>query len=116
MTWLGHIYHEIRIFAAADEPRRLLRKRSVQMSRLLNDQELSELTPAELLEHRTPIPTQVVASDEFYPSPQNEKQREVEVRLLGMADEFGTRQGLDRRAFFRSAAGMATSFLAMNNV
>jgi uncharacterized protein len=86
------------------------------MSRLLNDQELSELTPAELLEHRTPIPTQVVASDEFYPSPQNEKQREVEVRLLGMADEFGTRQGLDRRAFFRSAAGMATSFLAMNNV
>jgi uncharacterized protein len=56
------------------------------MSRLLNDQELSELTPAELLEHRTPIPTQVVASDEFYPAPQNETQREVEARLLGMAD------------------------------
>jgi hypothetical protein len=86
------------------------------MSRLLNDQELSELTPSELLGHRTPVPTQVVSSDEFYPPPQNEKQREVEGCLLAMADELGSRQGLDRRAFFRTAAGMAASFLAMNKV
>jgi len=86
------------------------------MTRLLSDQELSELTPAEMLELETPLPTQVVSSDEFYPEPQNARQREVESRLLSMADELGGRQHLDRRGFFRSAAGMAASFLAMNQV
>jgi hypothetical protein len=66
--------------------------------------------------HRTPIPTQIVASDEYYPGPQTEKQREVEARLLAMADDFGGRQGLDRRRFFQTAAGMAAAFVAMNEV
>jgi uncharacterized protein len=38
--------------------------------------------PSELVPHCTPIPTQIVSSDEFYPDPQNERQREVEARLL----------------------------------
>src|ERR1700742_307661 len=71
---------------------------------------------AELLEHQPPIPTQVVSSDEFYPAPQNPRQREVESRLLDLADTLGGKQGMDRRGFFRSAAGMAASFLAMNQV
>src|SRR5262249_24241601 len=54
--------------------------------------------------------------DEFYPDPQNERQREVEKRLLAMADDLGGKQGLNRRSFFQSAAGMAASFLAMNQV
>jgi hypothetical protein len=66
------------------------------------------------VKHRTPIPTQVVSSDEYYPAPQNAKQREVEARLLAMADELGRRQGMDRRRFFQTAAGMAASFVAMN--
>src|SRR4029453_17600224 len=48
--------------------------------------------------------------------PQNERQREVEARLLAMADELGGKQGLDRRKFFQTAAGMAASFVAMNEV
>src|SRR5271169_7228721 len=72
--------------------------------------------PSELCRYQTPIPTQIVASDEFYPDPQNERQREVEARLLAMADELGRKQGLDRRRFFQSAAGMAASFVAMNEV
>jgi len=47
------------------------------------------------------IPTQIVASDEFYPDPQNERQREVEARLLAMADDLGAKQGMDRRKFSR---------------
>ncbi len=86
------------------------------MSGFLSESELAELAAAELLPNRTPIPTQVVSSDEFAPDPQNEKQREVEARLLAMADDLGARQGLDRRGFFRTAAGMAASFLAMNEV
>src|ERR1700760_4969302 len=72
--------------------------------------------PSELCQYQTPIPTQIVASDEFYPDPQNERQREVEQRLLAMADDLGGKQGPDRRKFFRSAAGMAASFVAMNQV
>ena len=86
------------------------------MSGMLSDEELAELIPSELVKLNTPIPTQIVSSDEFYPDPQNEKQREVEARLLAMADDLGKKQGLDRRRFFQTAAGMAASFVAMNEV
>ena len=86
------------------------------MTGLLSKEEIAELVPSELCPHRTPIPTQIVSSDEYYPDPQNEKQREVEARLLAMADDLGGKQGLDRRRFFQTAAGMAASFLAMNEV
>src|ERR1700709_1561214 len=86
------------------------------MSSNLTEEELAGLMPSELCQYQTPIPTQIVSSDEFYPDPQNERQREVEARLLAMADDLGGRQGLDRRRFFQSAAGMAASFVAMNEV
>jgi uncharacterized protein len=86
------------------------------MSSQLTDKELAELLPSELLPYQTPIPTQIVSSDEFYPDPQNARQRDVENRLLAMADDLGSRQGLDRRRFFQTAAGMAASFVAMNEV
>jgi len=57
------------------------------MSSQLTDEELAALMPSELVQHHTPIPTQIVSSDEFYPDPQNERQREVEARLLAMADD-----------------------------
>ena len=86
------------------------------MSSQLTEEELAALMPSELVQHQTPIPTQIVSSDEFYPDPQNERQREVEARLLAMADDLGGKQGLDRRRFFQTAAGMAASFVAMNEV
>src|ERR1700749_4039262 len=86
------------------------------MSSQLTDAELAALMPSELCAYQTPIPTQIVASDEFYPDPQNERQCEVEARLLAMADDLGGKQGLDRRKFFQSAAGMDASFVAMNEV
>jgi predicted TIM-barrel fold metal-dependent hydrolase len=86
------------------------------MSGLLSDEEIAQLVPSEFVKENTPIPTQIVSSDEFYPDPQNEKQREVEARLLAMADDLGRKQGLDRRRFFQTAAGMAASFVAMNEV
>ena len=84
------------------------------MSSQLTEEELAALMPSELVQYQTPIPTQIVASDEFYPDPQNERQREVEARLLEMADDLGGKQGLNRRRFFQTAAGMAASFVAMN--
>ena len=55
-------------------------------------------------------------SMDIYPDPQNPQQREVESRVLAMADELGGRQGMDRRRFFQTAAGMAAAFVAMNEV
>jgi predicted TIM-barrel fold metal-dependent hydrolase len=81
----------------------------------LTEKEILELNPSELLPHATPIPTQIVSSDEFTPPPQSEKQREVEARLLDMADTLGRSQGLDRRRFFQTAAGMAAGFVALND-
>jgi len=86
------------------------------VSSQLTEAELAALMPSEFCQYPTPIPTQIVSSDEFYPDPQNERQREVEARLLAMADELGGKQGLNRRKFFQSAAGMAASFVAMNEV
>ena len=42
------------------------------MSNQLTEAELAALMPSELCQYQTPIPTQIVASDEFYPDPQNE--------------------------------------------
>ena len=81
----------------------------------LTDDELDALIPAEMLPHTTPIPTQIVSSDEYIPAPQSEKQKQVEARLLDMGDELGKPQGLDRREFFQTAAGMAAAFVAMND-
>ncbi len=81
----------------------------------LTEDELNQLIPSEMLPHTTPIPTQIVSSDEYIPPPQSEKQKEVEARLLDMGDELGKKQGLSRREFFQSASGMAAAFVAMND-
>lgn len=64
----------------------------------------------------SPIPTQNVSSDEFLPRPQTVRQREFEARIKDMGDELAARQGMSRRRFFQTAAGMAASFVAMNQV
>src|SRR5262249_5626904 len=85
------------------------------MMGFLTEQEIAELMPSEMLPHATPIPTQIVSSGEYTPPPQSEKQKEVEARLLAMGDELGRKQGLSRREFFQTAAGMAAGFVALND-
>ncbi len=62
------------------------------------------------------MPTQVVSSDEFMPVPQTERQKKVEARMNALADEYGKKNGLSRRRFFQTAAGMTTAFVAMNEI
>ena len=84
--------------------------------RLLSPDEMHRLLPAETHAFRGPVPTQIVSSEEYFPTPQTAAQREVEARLKALGDELGARQGLTRRAFFRTAAGMAAAYVAMNEV
>ena len=85
------------------------------MSGFLTPEELRKLKPAETAAFASPIPTQIVSSDEFYPHRQNKDQRKVEVASRPWAPT-GPQTGPSRRAFFTTAAGMATAFLAMNQV
>ena len=84
--------------------------------RLLSDDELARLLPAETHAFAGPVPTQIVSSDEYFPSPQTPAQREVEARLMVVGDALAKDQGLSRRKFFTTAAGMAAAFVAMNHV
>jgi hypothetical protein len=82
----------------------------------LTDDDLAALRPAREAMFPSPVPTQVVASDEFAPIPQTADQKRVEARIKDLAAEIGAKQGLDRRRFLATAAGMAAAFLAMNDV
>ena len=84
--------------------------------KFLTDEMISGLLPAELESFPSPVPTQIVSSDEYLPVPQTEKQREVEARLIAMSDQLARRQGVSRRRFFQTAAGMAASFVALDQV
>ena len=82
----------------------------------LSEQERSELQPAETAAFQSPVPTQVISNGEFNPLPQTPQQRRVEARISELAETNGRRLGMDRRGFLRSACGLATAFVAMNEV
>src|SRR6185436_10600018 len=84
--------------------------------KFLDDGLISGLLPAESSSFPSPVPTQIVSSDEYLPVPQTAKQREVEARLKDLSERLARRQGLSRRRFFQTASGMAASFLVMNQV
>lgn len=86
------------------------------MSEFLNPEDFEQLEPAREALFRSPIPTRVVSNGEFMPARQGWAQRRVEARIAELADQFGRKRGLNRRSFLASAAGMATAFLAMNEV
>lgn len=64
----------------------------------------------------TPMPTQAVSNEEFTPRPQSEPQKMVEQRIGEMADARAKKLGMQRRDFMRSSMGLATCFLAQNEV
>ncbi|MGA3005326.1 MAG: amidohydrolase family protein [Acetobacteraceae bacterium] len=84
--------------------------------KMLTDEMISGLLPAETSSFPSPVPTQIVSSDEFPPVPQTARQREVEARLIDLSDRIARQQGQSRRRFFQTASGMAASFVALNQV
>ena len=65
---------------------------------------------------RSPIPTQIVSSDEYLPPPQTAAQREVEARLEALGASLARKHAMTRRRFFQTAAGMAAAYHVMNQV
>lgn len=69
------------------------------MSGFLSAEELKKLKPAERLSFASPIPTQIIASDEFFPARQGRQQREVEARLKEMGTNLARKQGMSKVSF-----------------
>jgi predicted TIM-barrel fold metal-dependent hydrolase len=67
-------------------------------------------------EDRSPIPTRIASNEEFIPPPQSPQQKEVEARLIALSDEAARKQGLSRRDYLRTGAGMAAALTALNQV
>jgi predicted TIM-barrel fold metal-dependent hydrolase len=64
----------------------------------------------------SPIPTQMLSTEEFIPRPQNERQKHYESLIGELSAEKSKKLGMDRRKFMASSMGMATCFAAMNTV
>ncbi|NCW78323.1 MAG: amidohydrolase [Oxalobacteraceae bacterium] len=82
----------------------------------MTDREFEECLHADEAAFRSPIPTQMVSNGEYNPLPQTENQRKVEFLIKEMADKEAKRHNMTRRQFLATSAGMATAFMAMNQV
>ena len=79
----------------------------------LSQEEHDQLVSAESM-FASPIPVRPVSSDEFMPAPQSPRQAEFEARVKQLGSDLAKHQGVSRRRFFQTPAGMAAAFLAMN--
>ena len=86
------------------------------MSSWLSEREQMLVEGAEKNNLDLPVPTQIVSNGEYLPPKQSDMQKKVEKRMLEMADENAKHLGLSRRQFLQTSCGMATAFLAMNEI
>lgn len=75
------------------------------MTGLLTEDDPGKLRPANAVMIPSPMPTQVVASDEVWPSPRTGRQKRAEARIKEMADGIGWERGIKRRRVLETAAG-----------
>lgn len=61
-----------------------------------------------------PIPARIASNEEFLPPPPSRGQREYEARVRAICERAARRQGLSRRDFLRTGAGMAAALTALN--
>ncbi|MBM3810557.1 MAG: hypothetical protein FJW20_02860 [Acidimicrobiia bacterium] len=64
----------------------------------------------------SPVPTQMISTEEFVPRRQNPEQKQVEATIGEMAEANSKRLGMNRRDYMRTSMGIATVWLAKNKV
>lgn len=84
----------------------------------MTPQELARCRPASEVEGvGLPIPTHLVSNEEYFPPfLQTSHQQQVEARVLDALDRVPKRLNLSRRQFLETSAGLAVSFVALNEV
>ncbi len=64
----------------------------------------------------SPVPTQLVSNEELIPRRQTNDQKKVESLIADLSADRAKRLGMERRRFMASSMGLATCFLASNQV
>jgi uncharacterized protein len=84
----------------------------------MTPQELARCRPASEVDRwGLPIPTHLVSNEEYFPPLlQTPHQQQVEARVLASLDQVPKRLGINRRQFLATSAGLAASFVALNEV
>jgi predicted TIM-barrel fold metal-dependent hydrolase len=84
----------------------------------MTPQEMARCRPAsEVDQLGLPIPTHLVSNEEYFPPfLQTAHQRQVEARVLDTLDHVPKRLNISRRKFLETSAGLAASFMALNEV
>src|ERR1051325_10344055 len=84
----------------------------------MTPQEIARCRPAtEVAPVGLPIPTHVVSNDEYFPPfLQTPQQKQVEARVLDALESVPQRININRRQFLATSAGLAASFVALNEV
>ncbi|HKY77125.1 MAG TPA: hypothetical protein VJS45_13345 [Acidimicrobiia bacterium] len=84
----------------------------------MTPQELARCRPASEIEPLAlPIPTHLVSNEEYFPPfLQTPKQKQVEARVLDALESVPQRLNISRRQFLATSAGLAASFVALNEV
>jgi predicted TIM-barrel fold metal-dependent hydrolase len=84
----------------------------------MTPQEMARCRPASEVDRLgLPIPTHLVSNEEYFPPfLQTAQQQQVEARVLDALDEVPKRLNISRRRFLTTSAGLAASFVALNEV
>jgi uncharacterized protein len=84
----------------------------------MTPEEAARCAPATETDHlASPIPTHLVSNGEFFPPfLQTQEQKRVERRILDLSGKASKKLGLNRRQFLATSVGMATAFVAINEV
>ena len=96
----------------------LKKRRQVHDHPEMTPQEMARCRPAAQVDGiELPIPTHLVSNGEYFPPfLQTRRQQQVEARVLEALDRVPKRLGISRRQFLVTSAGLATSFMALNEV
>ena len=94
------------------------KRRQVHNHPEMTPQEMARCRPAaEVDPVGLPIPTHLVSNEEYFPPfLQTSHQKHVEAQVLEALDEVPKRLNISRRRFLETSAGLAASFVALNEV
>jgi predicted TIM-barrel fold metal-dependent hydrolase len=94
------------------------KRRQAQNHPEMTPQEMARCRPASEVDPLgLPIPTHLVSNEEYFPPfLQTDHQKKVEARVLDALESVPKRLDISRRRFLTTSAGLAASFVALNEV
>src|SRR5215210_3301278 len=111
-------FHDHSTNASRYHPAPMKKRRQAHNHPEMTPQELARCRPASEIDPLgLPIPTHLVSNEEYFPPfLQTSHQKRVEARMMDALNRVPKRLNLSRRQFLATSAGLAASFMALNEV